>query len=64
MIKCQECGEEMIIDRSKVFTSLPPMYICKCPKCKNTQYEYCSLCDSGDSLKKYIKEVMEEQPLW
>ena len=63
IIKCQECGEKMIIDRSAMLTSLPPRYTCTCPKCGNIQYEYCTTCDSGyspDEITKAYDEAVEK----
>jgi hypothetical protein len=32
-MKCPKCGTRMEMDRSKVFTSIPPQYRFKCPNC-------------------------------
>ena len=57
MIKCEQCGERMNVDRSVVLTSYPPQYACTCPKCGNIQYELCSLCDSDqEELKEYLSK--------
>jgi len=36
---CPKCGEKMIFDEGIVYTSLPPMYGYKCPKCGNYEYD-------------------------
>ena len=35
---CPKCGEKMILDEGKVYTSIPPKYGYKCPKCGNYEY--------------------------
>ena len=32
-MKCPNCRAEMDIDRSQVYTSIPPQYLYKCPNC-------------------------------
>ena len=70
IIKCQECGGKMSIDRSKVLLSDPPRYTCTCPKCGNVQYEYCTTCDNDyrpDKITKAYNEAFEkgvEIELW
>lgn len=39
---CKKCGEKVYIDTSIVYTSLPPMYQYKCPKCGDVSYIYCN----------------------
>jgi ribosomal protein S27AE len=42
MKKCSNCGAKMVADTSQVFTSYPPQYKYRCPKCGNTEYGLCS----------------------
>ena len=50
MIKCDKCGENMIVDTRVVLTSIPPMYECYCPKCGNRKYAYCSECLENEKI--------------
>lgn len=50
MIKCDKCGENMIVDRRVVLTSIPPMYECYCPKCDSRKYAYCSECLENEKI--------------
>ena len=36
---CPKCGEKMIFDEGVVYTSHPPMYGYRCPKCGNYEYD-------------------------
>lgn len=37
-MKCPKCGTHMEMDRSQVYTSLPPQYKFKCPNCGNMEF--------------------------
>lgn len=40
--KCEQCGEgEVWMDTSRVLTSNPPKYICKCSNCGAITYKEC-----------------------
>ena len=41
-MKCKNCGAEMLVDTSVVYTSDPPMYKWKCPKCGCEEYHLTS----------------------
>jgi predicted nucleic-acid-binding Zn-ribbon protein len=41
-MKCKNCGTEMLVDNSIVYTSNPPMYKWKCPKCGCEEYHLTS----------------------
>jgi predicted nucleic-acid-binding Zn-ribbon protein len=58
MKKCSKCGAKMIADRSQVFTSYPPQYMYRCPKCDNTEYGLCSedYTDEGNEDKETIDD--------
>ena len=43
-MRCRKCGSEMIIDYSRVLTSLPPKYKATCDRCGNVEYPDCSEC--------------------
>lgn len=45
-MKCEKCGTTMVGETDKVYTSDPPMYGYKCPKCGNYQYSF--LCRMED----------------
>ena len=40
--KCSYCGTKMVADTSEVYTSNPPQYKYRCPKCGNVEYGLCS----------------------
>ena len=37
-MKCPKCGTHMEMDRSQVYTSLPPQYKFKCPNCGHMNF--------------------------
>lgn len=41
-MKCKNCGTEMLVDTSVVYTTNPPMYKWKCPKCGCEEYHLTS----------------------
>lgn len=49
----------MIADRSQVFTSYPPQYMYRCPKCGNTEYGLCSEDDHDDETEtnETVKDI-------
>ena len=40
-IACPDCGEEMLVNRSIIYTSLPPKHKVDCPKCKYWGFIIC-----------------------
>ena len=63
-MKCEKCGEKMMIDRSQVFTSIPPQYRFKCPNCGHLSFGTADMdCESNDNqtintIKKGFKEIL------
>ena len=52
----------MIADRSQVFTSYPPQYMYRCPKCGNIEYGLCSEDDSDE--KTETNETVKDTTNW
>lgn len=40
-MKCKNCGAEMHLETSVIYTSYPPQYRWVCPKCSNVHYQEC-----------------------
>ena len=62
MKKCSKCGAKMIADRSQVFTSYPPQYMYRCPKCGNTEYGFCSEDNSFEETE--TNETVKDTTNW
>lgn len=62
MKKCSKCGAKMIADRSQVFTSYPPQYMYRCPKCGNTEYGLCSEDDIDEETE--TNETVKDTTNW
>ena len=62
MKKCSKCRAKMIADRSQVFTSYPPQYMYRCPKCGNTEYGFCSEDDNDE--KTETNETVKDTTNW
>ena len=62
MKKCSNCGAKMVADTSQVFTSYPPQYLYRCPKCGNSEYGLCSEDNSFEETE--TNETVKDTTNW
>ena len=68
-IRCDKCGEEMIVNTSMVLTSYPSQYGLICPSCGNYKTAYCHLCSENKKVQIYsewcnlLSEVLSKEAL-
>lgn len=58
-MKCKNCGTEMLVDTSVVYTSNPPMYKWKCPKCGCEEFHLVS--DFGFNEEQQSKVIVTDE---